>query len=90
MNHRLGGVRDATDDLLAALDSGQLSAAMLDVFRTEPLPLANTLWNHPKVTVTPHEAGGTPQVALTQLAENYKRLLDGMSLINIADLARGY
>ena len=77
-------------DLLAALDSGQLSGAALDVFRTEPLPPENPLWSHPKVAVTPHESGGTPQGSLAHIAENYKRLLDGRPLINIADPTRGY
>jgi glyoxylate/hydroxypyruvate reductase A len=77
-------------DLLAALDSGQLSGAVLDVFRTEPLPQESPLWSHPKVVVTPHEAGGTPQGSLAHVAENYRRLLDGQPLINIADSARGY
>jgi glyoxylate/hydroxypyruvate reductase len=77
-------------DLLAALDSGQLSGAVLDVFRTEPLPQGSRLWNHPKVVVTPHEAGGTPQDSIVRVAENYQRLLAGQPLINIADPERGY
>jgi glyoxylate/hydroxypyruvate reductase A len=85
---RGGLVVDA--DLLAALDSGHLSGAVLDVFRTEPLIAESPLWSHPKVSVTPHEAGGTPERSLTQVLENYRRLLDGRPLINIADPARGY
>jgi len=77
-------------DLLAALDSGQLAGAVLDVFRTEPLPPESPLWSHPKVVVTPHESGGTPQGSLAHIAENYKRLLAGRPLLNIADPARGY
>jgi glyoxylate/hydroxypyruvate reductase A len=77
-------------DLLAALDSGQLSGAVLDVFRTEPLPADSPLWSHPKVVVTPHESGGTPQGSLAHIAENYRRLLAGQPLMNIADPARGY
>jgi len=77
-------------DLVAALDSGQLSGAVLDVFRTEPLPPESPFWSHPKVMVTPHESGGTPQGSLAHIAENYKRLIDGRPLINIADPARGY
>jgi len=77
-------------DLLAAIDSGQLSGAALDVFRTEPLPPESPLWNHPKVVVTPHESGGTPQGSLVHIAENYRRLMAGRPLINIADPVRGY
>ena len=78
-------------DLLAALDSGQLSGAVLDVFRTEPLPPESPLWSHARVEViTPHEAGGTPHGSLAHIADNYKRLLDGRPLINIADPASGY
>jgi glyoxylate/hydroxypyruvate reductase len=78
------------EDLLAALDSGQLSGAALDVFRTEPLPADSPLWTHPKVTVTPHAAGVGQQGSLAHIAENYRRLLDGRPLINIVDPARGY
>jgi glyoxylate/hydroxypyruvate reductase A len=77
-------------DLLAALDSGRLSGAVLDVFRTEPLPPESPLWSHPKVVVTPHESGGTPQGSLAHIAENYRRLQAGRPLINIADPVRGY
>jgi len=77
-------------DLLAALDSGQLSGAVLDVFRTEPLPPESPLWSHPKVVVTPHESGGTPGGSLTHIADNYRCLLSGRPLIDIADPARGY
>jgi glyoxylate/hydroxypyruvate reductase len=77
-------------DLVAALDSGQLSCAVLDVFRTEPLPEDSPLWSHPKVVITPHEAGGTPQDSLAHVAENYRRLMKGQPLINIADPERGY
>jgi glyoxylate/hydroxypyruvate reductase A len=78
------------EDLLAALDSGQLSGAALDVFRTEPLPTDSRLWSHPKVTVTPHAAGVGQQGSLAHIAENYRRLQDGRPLINIVDPSRGY
>jgi glyoxylate/hydroxypyruvate reductase A len=43
-------------DLLAALDSGQLAGAALDVFATEPLPPHHPFWQHPRIVVTPHDA----------------------------------
>ena len=78
------------EDLLAALDSGQLSGATLDVFRNEPLPTDSRLWTHPKVVVTPHAGGVGQQGSLAHVAENYRRLLDGRPLINIVDPSRGY
>jgi glyoxylate/hydroxypyruvate reductase A len=55
---RGGAIVDA--DLIAALDSGQLASATLDVFRTEPLPTEHPFWSHPSITVTPHLSGPTP------------------------------
>jgi glyoxylate/hydroxypyruvate reductase len=43
-------------DLLAALESGQLEGAALDVFATEPLAPAHPFWRHPKIVITPHDA----------------------------------
>ena len=52
------------EDLIAALDSGHLAGAVLDVFQTEPLPPDSPIWRHPKITATPHIAGITdPRVA---------------------------
>ena len=78
-------------DLLAALESGQLSAAVLDVFSEEPLPPAHPFWRHPKVIVTPHAAAAThAPTAAAGVAENLRRLTAGRPLINVVDLARGY
>ena len=78
-------------DLLAALDSGQLSAAVLDVFEAEPLPATYPLWSHPKVIVTPHAAAAThAPTAAAGVAENLRRLADGRPLINLVDPALGY
>jgi glyoxylate/hydroxypyruvate reductase A len=44
------------EDLLAALESGQLDGAALDVFATEPLAAEHPLWSHPKIVITPHDA----------------------------------
>lgn len=79
------------EDLLAALDSGRLSHATLDVFRTEPLPKDSRFWSHPRVTVTPHRAGNSNRLLLIdQAIENVRRLRAGQPLINVADSARGY
>jgi len=79
------------DDLLAALDSGQMSGAALDVFNTEPLPPDHRYWTHPKVKVTPHVAGSTnPRTAAPGVVENIKRLRTGRPLINTVDAKTGY
>ena len=78
-------------DLIAAIDSGHLAAAQLDVFRQEPLPADHPFWAHPKIRVTPHNAGTTnPNTAAAQIVENLRRLRAGETLINIVDPARGY
>ncbi len=77
--------------LLAALDSGHLSGAALDVFNQEPLPADHRYWTHPKVHVTPHIAGATnPRTASPGVIENIKRLRAGQPLINTVDPKTGY
>ena len=79
------------DDLLAALASGHIAGATLDVFQTEPLPDASPFWDHPKVVVTPHSSSVTlARSCIDQIAENYRRLQDGRPLINTVDPAAGY
>jgi glyoxylate/hydroxypyruvate reductase A len=79
------------EDLLAALDSEQLGGATLDVFRTEPLPADSWLWTHPKVTVTPHIASlAYAGDVIRQIADNLRRLRDGLPLHNLVDRRRGY
>jgi len=86
---RGGHVVDA--DLLAALDSGHLSGAALDVFNAEPLPNDHPYWTHPKVRVTPHIAGATnPRTASPGVVENIKRLRSGQPLIHTVDPKSGY
>jgi glyoxylate/hydroxypyruvate reductase A len=78
-------------DLLAALDSGQLARAYLDVFDQEPLPAESPLWRHPGVTITPHVAALTePRTAVKRIAENIERLRGGEPLLNLVDFAAGY
>ncbi|HTR85110.1 MAG TPA: glyoxylate/hydroxypyruvate reductase A [Reyranella sp.] len=79
------------EDLLAALDSGHLSGAVLDVFNTEPLPADHRYWTHPKVHVTPHIAGATnPRTASPGVLENIRRLRAGQPLIHTVDVKSGY
>jgi glyoxylate/hydroxypyruvate reductase A len=79
------------EDLIAALDSGQLGGAVLDVFRTEPLPADHPFWKHPKVTITPHIAGLTsPYMALAYVENCVRKNEAGEPLADIVDMDRGY
>lgn len=78
-------------DLLFLLETGQISAATLDVFRTEPLPRDHAFWNHPKITVTPHIAAVTlARTAAPVIADTLRRLAKGQKLLNVVDTERGY
>lgn len=77
--------------LLAALDTGQVGQATLDVFRTEPLPTDHPYWHHRQVTVTPHIAAETrPASAAQVVAENIRRSLAGEALLHLVDRRAGY
>ena len=79
------------DALLAALDSGQIGHATLDVFRVEPLPPAHPYWAHPRVTVTPHIASETrPITAARVIVENVRRGEAGEPFLHLVDCAKGY
>ncbi len=85
------GAHVADRDLIAALDSGQLNGAMLDVFREEPLPSSHPFWRHPKIVVTPHVAAPTiASEVQAQVIENIRRLERGDPPIGLVDIARGY
>lgn len=78
-------------DLLEALDSGQLSRAILDVTDPEPLPPDHPFWAHPRVFLTPHVASMTqPETAAPILLENLRRHQRGEPLADIIDRSRGY
>ncbi|HTV89087.1 MAG TPA: glyoxylate/hydroxypyruvate reductase A [Stellaceae bacterium] len=78
-------------DLIAALDAGQLSGAVLDVFNTEPLPPEHPFWRHPRILVTPHIAGITnPASAAPIMAEAIRRFEAGLPVAHTVDPARGY
>jgi glyoxylate/hydroxypyruvate reductase len=81
----------AEDDLLAALASGQIGAAVLDVFHAEPLPEGHPFWRHPNVIVTPHIAAATnPPTAAVIVADNIRRLRAGLPLRHLVDPALNY
>jgi glyoxylate/hydroxypyruvate reductase A len=89
--HAARGAHLVEADLLAALRSGQLSRAVIDVFATEPLPVDHVFWRHPQMTVTPHVAAITrPGTGAADIVENYRRALAGETLINQVDRAKGY
>jgi glyoxylate/hydroxypyruvate reductase len=78
-------------DLLAALESGQISAAALDVFGEEPLPPSHPFWHHPRIIVTPHIAAETnPPSAAAIIAKAIGDFEAGRPVANLIDPARGY
>ena len=90
INAARGGHVIATD-LIAALDSGQLAAATLDVFEPEPLPPDHPLWRHPRVTVTPHAAAWTiPASAAGVMAAAIAAIRAGRKPAGLVDLSVGY
>ena len=79
------------EDLIPALDAGQLGAAALDVFREEPLPPEHPFWGHPRILVTPHIAGITnPATAAPIIADTLRDFESGRALSHRVDPAQGY
>jgi glyoxylate/hydroxypyruvate reductase A len=79
------------DDLLAALDSGQISSAFLDVTDPEPLPQGHPFWAHPRIILTPHIASMTqPETAVDFVLETIERHRKGLPLEGLVDRTRGY
>lgn len=79
--------------LLAALRAGRLRGAGLDVFREEPLPPENPLWDEPRVCLTPHTASVTPRFwdrETDLLCDNIGRYRAGAPLRNVVDKRAGY
>lgn len=78
-------------DLLAALDTGQLSGAVIDVLQQEPAPADHPFWHHPKILLTPHIAAMTqPESAFRVLLENIRRHQRGEPLEGEIDRTLGY
>jgi glyoxylate/hydroxypyruvate reductase A len=85
------GPQLVADDLLRALDAGQLAEVVLDVTDPEPLPLSDPLWSHPRVQITPHIASMTqPQTAARVVINNLRRHARGEALVGLVDRVRGY
>lgn len=75
-------------DLTAALETGEIAGAGLDVFEVEPLPADHPLWRIPKCILTPHVAGMSPRIAerhLAVLLDNIRRFVAGQPLVNVVD-----
>lgn len=78
-------------DLIAALDSGQLESATLDVFREEPLPPEHPFWRDQRIEITPHIAAETTLFAsIRQIAAKIRALENGEAVAGVVDLRRGY
>jgi glyoxylate/hydroxypyruvate reductase A len=79
------------EDLLALLETGQMAGAMLDVFRTEPLPAGHPFWTHPRITVTPHTSARTLRSeSIAQIVGKIQALERGEAVAGVVDLVRGY
>lgn len=79
------------EDLIPALESGRLAHATLDVFREEPLPGDHPFWDHPQITVTPHNAAITdPRSVVVQILDDIGRHENGAALSNRVDTRLGY
>lgn len=87
------GASTVTEDLIAALEGGQIAGAGLDVTDPEPLPPGHPLWTAPRVIISPHTAGrsdkGRDRLFML-VAENLRRYAAGEPLLSVVDIERGY
>ena len=85
------GAHLVDEDLLAAIASGHVAGATLDVFRTEPLPAGHAFWNHPRIALTPHTSARTLRdESIAQIARKIAALQRGEAVAGIVNPARGY
>jgi glyoxylate/hydroxypyruvate reductase A len=85
------GALQVDADIIAALDDGTLAGATLDVFPQEPLAMESPMWSHPKVTVTPHNAGDVlPAFLVADVMRQIDRQERGEPLLHVVDRRRGY
>jgi phosphoglycerate dehydrogenase-like enzyme len=88
-----GGRANVIDQaaLLAALENGQLSHAVLDVLECEPLPDSDPLWQVERLHITSHTAAVTiPESIVEIFCENYRRYHAGRELLHLIDFDKGY
>ena len=78
------------DDLIQALGGDRPAHAVLDVFREEPLPNDHPFWGNGKISITPHVSGWNLDGGLQDVAENYRRLVEGSPLLHEVDRNAGY
>lgn len=79
--------------LHAALDTGQVALATLDVTEPEPLPAGHAFYSHPQVRLSPHISPSTAQIVpalVAKFLDNLQHFRSGTPLIDVVDLARGY
>ncbi len=87
------GMTTRLDDLVAALEAGEIAGAALDVYEIEPLPASHKLWTTPNVLLTPHTAGHGPYLddrRFEVLLDNARRFVAGQPLRNVVDKARWF
>ena len=87
------GRSTVTADLIAALESGRLAGAGLDVVDPEPLPADSALWRLPNVLITPHvsaDTAGSAEQRNLVMVENLRRYAAGEPMISVVDIDRGY
>ncbi|MEO0635185.1 MAG: glyoxylate/hydroxypyruvate reductase A [Pseudomonadota bacterium] len=90
INAGRGGLQ-VESDILAALESGVLAHAVLDVFETEPLPEQSPLWDHPKITITPHAAAmSSPKALLPAMVKQMRAHDAGEPLRHVVNRNAGY